>query len=109
MANLRERIEQRLRRMMADYAAAGDSAVDSAPLFQHLDEVIDIVAGIRDYSVDPYMDRVREVVCSSCRADAQCCCVSREAKACGLDRYFPDVVAIIEQELKAETQMEIEN
>ncbi len=109
MASLRERIEQRLRRKMADYAAAGEPPVESGPLFQHLDEVIDIVAGIRDYSVDPYMDRVRQVVCSSCRADAQCCCATRDTQACGLDRYFPDVVAIIEQELKAETQLGIEN
>ncbi len=109
MSALRERVEQRLgERIACELKTAGGckdrpAEVDTGPLFRHLDEVISIVAGVQDYSVDPYMERVREVVCSGCRQKPDGGCTTREDGRCALERFFPIIVAVIEQELREES------
>ncbi|MBI4579860.1 MAG: hypothetical protein HY718_09170 [Planctomycetes bacterium] len=103
MSALRQRIESRLReRVEAGAETSPDPGrkPDFGPLFTRLDDVIQVVEGIRDFSVEPYYDRVREIVCSTCRQDEHGGCAARDSQVCGLDRYFPLIVAIIEQELK---------
>jgi hypothetical protein len=105
MNGLRERIEKKLRERIetAERAfPAGSGKLDVGPLFARLDEVIQVVEGIRDFSVEPYRERVREIICSSCRQDGSGNCKTRAAALCGLDKYFDTIVAVIEQELKTE-------
>lgn len=103
MSTLRSRIEQRLRERIEAAEAAKACAggkLDLGPLFGRLDDLIAVVEGIRDYSVEPYMERVREVICATCRQDASGRCVTRDADRCGLERYFDLIVAVVENELK---------
>ncbi|MBP7935694.1 MAG: hypothetical protein KA354_13690 [Phycisphaerae bacterium] len=105
MSTLRERIEVRLQeRVGCILSEAGNRLPADAfnTLFARLDEVIRIVAQIRDFSTEPYYQRLREVVCARCREDDQGRCIRREEGECGLDEYFPTIVAIIEQEFKAD-------
>ncbi len=110
MSELRERIERRLRERLAselqscpECESSSSSGIDTGPLFKHLDEVIEIVAAVQDYSVDPYMDKVRQVVCSACRQKPGGECATRDDGRCALDRFFPIIVAVIEKELRQET------
>lgn len=73
------------------------------PLFTHLQDVIDIVASIKDYSTEPYLEKLRAVVCVDCAQDPQGSCVRRNAGMCGLNDYFPIIVGTIEDVLKTET------
>lgn len=102
MSSLKHRIETRLRERIeaAERAEPTGGKLDLGPLFARLDDVIAVVEGIRDFSVEPYMDRVREVVCATCRQDDTGRCVTRDAQRCGLDRHFDLIVAVVEQELK---------
>ncbi len=103
MSTLRNRIEARLRERIeaAEKAATGGCGnLDLGPLFARLDEVVSVVESIRDYSVEPYMERVREIVCATCRQDPSGRCVTRDSDVCGLDRHFDLIVAAIEEELK---------
>jgi hypothetical protein len=105
MSSLRERIESRLReRIQAAEQAAptGAGELDLGPLFARLDELIEVVASIHDFSVEPYRERVREIVCATCRQDGTGQCATRAASLCGMDKYFDTIVAVIEQELKAD-------
>lgn len=73
------------------------------PLMREIDKVIAIVAGMRDYSIEPYQEKVRRIVCDSCQAaggHGYAGCTHRDARDCALDDYFPRIVAIIESELK---------
>jgi len=76
------------------------------PLFHHLTEVIEIVASIKDYSTEPYLEKLRSVVCVDCNADRSGDCVRRDAGMCGLNDYFPLIVGTIEQELKSDPGLE---
>lgn len=104
-SSLKDRVAERLReRIPAEAAKHGDDPqkMDITPLFSHLDDVIQVVSQVHDYSTEPYMDRVREIVCSSCREQDTGICDTRENGMCALDSYFPTIVAVIEQEMKAE-------
>lgn len=103
MSMLRDRIERKLHERFEQIRAeTPDKLPDNLfnPVFEHLDPLIDVVAGLRDYSTEPYMEKVRATVCTECLAQPDGKCVRRAADACGLDRYFPTIVAVIEQELR---------
>jgi hypothetical protein len=105
MNGLRQRIESKLRERIEAAertAPAPGGELDLGPLFARLDEVIQVVSGIRDFSVEPYRERVREIICASCRQDGEGHCKTRSASLCGLDKYFDLIVGVIEQELKTE-------
>jgi len=101
MSELKQRIEQRLRERIdaAEAAAGGGRKLDLGPLFTRLNELVEVVEGIRDYSVEPYRERVREVVCAACRQDESGRCATRDAEQCGLDKHFELIVAVVEAEL----------
>jgi hypothetical protein len=109
MTQLRERIENRLRDQICSVCFAkqadgtcGLPADFHCPLFQHLDEAIEVVAIIKDDKIDPYLDRLRQLVCSQCRMDAAGHCSPRDHLDCPLDMYFLLVVEIIDEELRNE-------
>jgi len=108
MSELRERIEARLRERLAALCeggageAKGDLAQQADPLFRHLDELIRVVEQIKDYSIEPYREMVKKVVCSDCYMDPEGSCPYRSSVGCALDAYFPIIVAIIEKELEAD-------
>lgn len=102
MSALKNRIERRLRDRIeaVERASGGNGRLDLGPLFARLEELIEVVEGIRDYSVEPYMEKVREVICATCREDASGRCATRDSQECGLDRHFDLIVAVVEAELK---------
>lgn len=102
MNALKNRIERRLREKIeaAEQASGGNGRLDLGPLFARLDELIGVVEGIRDYSVEPYMEKVREVICATCREDPSGRCATRDSHKCGLDQHFDLIVAVVEAELK---------
>ncbi|NLX20041.1 MAG: hypothetical protein GXY55_00015 [Phycisphaerae bacterium] len=105
MSELNKQIEARLRTRFAQLRAeAGTKLPDNffQPVFDHLDELVDVVASLQDYSTEPYMDKVRQVICTQCLASPDGRCVRRDAHACGLDVYFPIIVGVIEQALRAD-------
>src|SRR5262245_28567055 len=113
METLRERIERELRSQICRncYGWGRDAACaagSDCPLFENLDEVIEVVRSIRDVSVGPYHERLRAVVCSHCRLDSTGHCRRSNQLNCALDVYFPQIVAIIENELYP-TQLEGDN
>lgn len=108
MTTLRERIEHRIRDEIcplcrqdsrSSHCEAGD---EPCPLIDHLDQVMEIISGIRDYSLEPYRDKLRQVVCAACASGQGDVCARRERRDCALDAYFPKIVAIIESELEAD-------
>lgn len=114
MRTLHQRIEKRLRdevytRWRAEHPEAASDTPPKKflqPLMSRVDEVVEIVAGIRDYSVEPYLERVRAVICSTCQDQNTGICARRDRGECALDSYFPKIVAIIEDELKNDTGVE---
>ena len=104
MDTTHERIQRELRAQICrncyGWGRDGKCAADSdCPLFQNLDQVIEIVGSIRDFSIQPYQDRLRAVICTHCHLDAAGHCRRSDRLSCALDVYFPQVVAIIENEL----------
>lgn len=102
----RQRIEQQLEeRVCANcYARTRDSdcnlrSAGQCPLFTRLDEVIDLVGGVRDFSLQPYQDRIRQIICTTCNEQPNRHCSRRDRLDCALDVYFPIIVEIIEKEL----------
>ena len=105
MSTLRDRIETRLRQRVDSILSKPGNGLPADAfntLFARLDDVIRIVADIKDFSTEPYYEKLRMVVCAECRQDDQGRCIRRDGKECGLDAYFPTIVAIIEQEFKAD-------
>ena len=109
MGTLRDRIERRLRAEVCPLCRKGrsdggceQSADFPCPLMGRLDEVTEVISGIRDYSLEPYQERLREVVCSSCPSGKSGTCARRDEGDCALDAHFPKIVAVIESELAAD-------
>ena len=110
MTTLHDRIEHRLRDEICSRCrdehpdAKCENATDfPCPLMTRLDDVIRVVAATQDYSVEPFQERVREVVCATCRTTDAGDCAHRERQKCALEAYFPQIVAIVEKELAADT------
>jgi hypothetical protein len=102
----RERIESQLReRVCANCYALTRSGEcnlrnsQQCPLFAHLDQVIELVSGVRDYSLDPYQDRIRSILCTHCTQRPNGHCERRDRLDCALEVYFPLIVEIVEKEL----------
>jgi len=109
MSSLYELIEQRLQKRISQLRR--DSGQDLPedlfdPVFIHLSKLIDVVASIEDYSTEPYLEKVRAVVCVDCSQNPRGQCVRRDAGMCGLNEFFPRIVSTIEQELKAAPGLE---
>ena len=79
-----------------------DEKDDFCPLLDRLDELIRIVSITRDYSLEPYKENVREIICSACRQDSKRKCTLRDRYECALEEYFQKIVAILEKEFKAD-------
>ncbi len=103
MSSLKHRIETRLRERIeaAEKSSPNPSGkLDLGPLFAKLDELIEVIEGVQDFSIEPYMDRVRQVVCAACRQDETGRCATRDNARCGLDQHFDLIVAVVEHELR---------
>ena len=110
MSSLRERIERKLRNDICQncFAAEPGGACNfretgHCPLFARLGDIMDIVNSVRDDSLDPYLDKIRTIICSSCAQKPSGYCAQREHLNCALDAYLPLVVSIIETELSCES------
>lgn len=102
----RERIEQQLEARVCSncYARSRNGECnlrikEQCPLFTRLDEIIELVGSTRDYSLQPYQDRVRSLICTSCTQHPDGHCARRDRLDCSLEVYFPMVVEIVEKEL----------
>jgi hypothetical protein len=109
MSSLRERIERRLREEVCPQCrqehplnGCGRATDDGCALMDRLDAVIEVISGLRDYSLAPYQDRIRAAICGDCRQDETGACSRRESRECALDAYFARIVAVIEKELAAD-------
>ena len=107
MTALREKIEAQLREQVCSVCFArlrnGGCGLPEGfrcPLFEHLDEVIQIVGSTQEEAIEPYVDRLRQVICSHCQMNDSGHCAKRDNLECALDMYLPLVVEIIESELK---------
>jgi len=103
MSTLTQRVENRLRDRIRQMEQRADQPLPAGlfdPLFEHLDALIAIVASTQNFSTEPYLGKVREVVCVQCAQNPDGHCVRRDTQTCGLDAYFPTIVATIEKELR---------
>jgi hypothetical protein len=103
MAELRDRIERRIRDEICPTCRQAREGChhredDPCPLIGQLDQIIEVISSTRDYSLEPYQARIREIVCTACRQDESGDCVLRDEQQCALDTYFPRIVSLMEQE-----------
>ena len=68
-------------------------------VFRNLSELVRIARGLHELSIEPYVQAVREHVCSKCKNASQSGerCEIRSQLDCGLDRYLPLVIDAIEE------------
>jgi len=109
MKPLRDRIEERVRdticRACIYEKAGGGCALEkmACPIMNKLDQVIEVVRTTHAERIDPYVDRLRQVVCAECAMQSvEGHCPMREHADCALDDYFVLLVDLVEQELAAE-------
>lgn len=109
MKPLRERIEGRIHETICRACiyekADGSCGLQRmpCPIISKLDEIIQIVQYTRSNQIDPYVDKLRSVVCSECQMqDAQGNCRLRAHADCALDDYFVLLVDLVEQEVARE-------
>jgi hypothetical protein len=111
MKPLRDRIEERIRdticRACVYEKAGGGCALEkmACPIINRIDKVIDVVRTTRSDRIDPYVERLRQVVCNECSMqDAGGHCPMRAHSDCALDDYFVLLVDLVEQELATEAR-----
>jgi hypothetical protein len=72
-------------------------------LFAKLDQVVDVVSNVKDGSIAPYLEGLRQNVCARCEhQDDRGICDIRDSRGavpvwCNLDAYFNLVVGTIEE------------
>ncbi|MCK6457755.1 MAG: hypothetical protein L6Q92_14640 [Phycisphaerae bacterium] len=112
MKPLRARVEDRIRETICraciyEKSDGGCSLKDpnDCPIISRIDKIIDVVRTIRSDKIDPYVERLREVICSECRMqDENGQCTMRDHADCALDDYFVLIVDLVESELVAEAR-----
>lgn len=102
---IRERLEAEVCRACIYRTANGSCGLPEAtpcPILSRVDRIIDVVRSVSSDRIEPYIDRLREVVCQHCRfEDENRHCRLRDSADCALDDYFALVVNIVEDELAA--------
>lgn len=74
----------------------------SCPILSRVDKIVEIVWTTESDRIEPYVEKLREVICRNCRMeDENGHCPLREHGDCALDDYFALVVNIVEEELTA--------
>jgi len=110
MKPLQERVKDRIRdticRACIYRTAEGGCSLggeENCAILDRVDKVMEIVRSIRSPTIDPYVDRLRDVMCAECRMqDERGRCKMRQHGDCALDDYFVLLVELVEQELDAE-------
>lgn len=70
-------------------------------LFKNLDKIVDVVRKTHSTSIGPYVDAIREKVCSACHfEDGHGSCPMRSDLDCALDTYLPIIVDEVEVDLE---------
>lgn len=67
-------------------------------LIVHFPKIVATIFSVESDRLEPYVDALRKNVCASCsHQSAEGSCTLRNHVDCGLDRYFPMIVNIIQQ------------
>ncbi len=65
----------------------------------YLPLILDVVQSVESDSIVPYEEQLRKRICSACEFQLlQGGCVLRDEVECALDRYFPLIVEVIEED-----------
>ncbi len=73
------------------------------PIHGNMAGIIDVVRSVSSDRIDPYVTRLREVVCQNCRMlDESGECKLRDNLDCCLDAFIVLIVQIVEEELARE-------
>ncbi|MEK8022359.1 MAG: hypothetical protein AAB229_00980 [Candidatus Hydrogenedentota bacterium] len=78
-------------------------ASGACPIFEHLQEVVEVVRSVKSEELTPYIDELRQKVCCKCRhQNAEGFCELRDSVApvpawCMLDSYISLVVNAVER------------
>lgn len=60
--------------------------------------IVDVVQSVKSDSIVPYEEQLRQRICRTCEFQLpQGRCVLRDEVECALDRYFPLIVEVIEE------------
>ena len=97
------RIEQQICPICVFRGAGGECHVPDSrgcAILRNVEGAINVVKDIHSDKMDPYIDRLRDVICSECpNEDSDGICALRAHADCPLDDYFGLLVEIIEEEL----------
>ncbi len=70
---------------------------DACGLRSHFPRIVETVLSVQSDSLEPYLEALRNNVCAHCKHQSpEGKCMVRAQVDCGLDRYFPLVIAAIE-------------
>ena len=99
--NYRQAIQQKVCAKCIDRDSLGNcllSEGDACALTTHLPQIVEAVLSVQSMMLDPYVAALRKQVCSECRNQSlDATCSLRRSLDCGLDRYYPLVVEVIEE------------
>lgn len=72
------------------------------PILTRVKDIVEVVRSVSSDEIDPYVERLRAVVCRKCPIeDEGGHCRMRDKSDCALDDYFGLIVSIVEEELAA--------
>lgn len=95
-----EAVQERVCKHCVDSAETGVCrlpANQECGLRRYFTSIVDTVLSVRSDSLGPYVKALRENVCAVCdHQTTNGACLVRTEVDCGLDRYFPMIVEIIE-------------
>lgn len=83
----------------------GIDGADECPIIRFLPEVVGIVKAIDSTMLHDYVHELHNVICVSCRENADGNCALRGSYACELDFYFPLIVEAIKEVQRREVKV----
>ncbi len=73
------------------------------PIHNNVAGIIEVVRSVSSNSIDPYVRKLREIVCQKCQMlDESGECKLRDSLDCCLDAFIVPIVKIVEEELARE-------
>ncbi|MGB2867867.1 MAG: hypothetical protein WBD36_05410 [Bacteroidota bacterium] len=66
-------------------------------LTAHFPRIVETILSVESDSLEPYVSALRKNVCEKCKEQsADGTCAARKQVDCGLDRYFPMIVDVVQ-------------
>ena len=98
LATCRDLIRERVCTVCMEALPGGKCGLPSdrqCPLITRLPQILGIIASTHEKKIDPYLEKIRQLICANCSEMVDGTCPHFSDAGCALDRYVPWIIELL--------------